>query len=34
MTKTFAIVAAVAILLVCQANSLGTTEEKENKSIR
>ena len=33
MTKTFAIVAAVVILLVCQANSMGT-EEKENTSLR
>ena len=28
MTKTFAMVAAIAVILVCQANSMGT-EEKE-----
>jgi len=33
MTKTFAMVAAIAVILVCQANSMGT-EEKENTSLR
>ena len=33
MTKTFAMVTAIAVILVCQANSMGT-EEKENTSLR
>ena len=34
MSKTFAMIAAIAIILICQANSMGTTEKKGNKNLR
>ena len=34
MSKTVAMLAAIAVMLVCQANSMGTIEEKEIASPR
>ena len=35
MSKTFAMIAAIDIILIWQANSMGTTEKKEtNKNLR
>ena len=34
MSKTFAIITAIAVILVCQTNSIGIKEEKENSSLR